>query len=378
MIKNTHMRKIYPVSVSPVLLLLLYLLLAPGLACTQSNGFPDRLRTLTLLENRDFEGLDKMIDGLQQAAEKHPAKEVYASLAFETFSESKLNHEAILNHWVAIRPQSYAAHLAVAEYLWHFVQTQWVNKSANLSNEQRKRLENGFGEVIHHARAALALRPRLTEAYYLLIRTATLQGNMEVERTFLRQGLEAAPASFRIRSAHILALSPQWGGTREAMERFAQESQAYEPQNPRLKVLWGFIPWDRGLRAARDGDFPNALGLLSQAIEARPYATFHLDRAKVHCLLNDYAKALEDSDLALRLYPQMPEALGNRARVLLKLGRGEEAAADMALVEVLDPGDQIHSDSPTDTVESFPLKACDEGDRNRMSKLFDKISNIAP
>jgi tetratricopeptide (TPR) repeat protein len=372
------MRKIYPVSISPVLLLLLYLLLAPGLACVQSNGFPDRLRILTLLENRDFEGLDKMIDGLQHAAEKNPEKEIHASLAFETFSESKLNHEAILNHWVAIRPQSYAAHLAVAEYLWHFVQTQWVNKSANLSNEQRKRLENGFGEVTHHARAALALRPRLTEAYYLLIRTATLQGNMEVERTFLRQGLEVAPASFRIRSAHILALSPQWGGTHEAMERFAQESQTYAPQNPRLRVLWGFIPWDRGLRAARDGDFPSALGLLSQAIEARPYATFHLDRAKVHCVIKDYANALEDSNLALRLYPQMPEALGNRARALLKLGREEEAAADMALVEVLDPGDQIHSDSQEDAVESFPLKACEDQDRNRVNKLFDKISNISP
>lgn len=378
MVKNTPMRKIYPVSISPILLLMLYLLLAPGLACKPDSGLPDRLRILTLLENRDFESLDKMIDGLQEAAEQDPTKEIHASMAFEAFSESKLNHEAILNHWVAIRPQSYAAHLAVAEYLWHFVQTQWVNKSANLSPEQRKRLENGFGEIIHHTRTALTLRPRLTEAHYLLLRTATLQGYAEAERTFLRQALEMAPASFRVRSAHIQALSPQWGGSHEAMERFAQESQAYVPQNPRLRLLWGFVPWDKGLRAARGGDFLNALDQLAQASEARPYATFHLDRAKVYCVMKDYANALEESDLALRLYPQMPEALGNRARALLKLGRAEEAAADMALVAILDPGDQIHSDSPTDTVESFPLKACDEGDPNRMSKLFDKISNITP
>ncbi|MGZ8248689.1 DUF4034 domain-containing protein [Methylomagnum sp.] len=333
---------------------------------------------LILLENRDFDGLDKLLDNLQKKAEKDASQEIYVSLAFETFSESKLNHEAILNHWVAIHPESYAAHLAVAEYLWHFVQTQWVNKSANLSPEQRKRLDNGFGQVTRHVKAALALRPRLVEAHYLLLRTALLQGDREGERAYMRQALQVAPSSFRIRSAHMQALSPQWGGSHEAMAGFANESQAYAAENPRLKMLWGFIPWDKGLKAALDGDYPRAIGFLSEAIEARQYATFHMDRAKVYCLTNDYAKALDDSNVALRLYPQMPEALGNRARILLKLGRAEEAAADLDLVAKLDPGDQIHSDSPENAVESFPLKACEDQDRSRAIKFFDTISNIAP
>lgn len=376
------MRKICPAFISPILLLLLYLIIAPGLACKQSDSFPDRLHLLTLLENRDFDTLDKRLNELQKASEKDVTKESHVSLAFETFSESKPNHESILSHWVATRPQSYAAHLASAEYFWHFVQTQWVNRSATTSPEQRKRLDHGLAQVTRHAKGALALHPQLIEAYYLLMRVALLQNDTISEQAYVRQALQLSPASFRIRSTHMQALSPFRGGSREAMQYFAADSQALVAKNPRLKILLGFVPWEDGLKAARSGDYQGAVNRFSEALTVGPYATFYMDRAKAYCLMNDPANALADTSAALQLYPQAPEALGNRARALLKLGRVEEANADLELATKLDPGDQVNSDHQQEgEAENFPLKVCEDRDDRRSDralKLFDRIASIDP
>jgi hypothetical protein len=65
------MRHFYPAMVNPALVLAILLFILPGMGCSSDNSrFPDRLLIISLLENRDFDALDRLLNVLQDNAEK--------------------------------------------------------------------------------------------------------------------------------------------------------------------------------------------------------------------------------------------------------------------------------------------------------------------
>jgi tetratricopeptide (TPR) repeat protein len=335
------MRHFGPAMVNPALVLTILLLILPGMGCSDNSRFPDRLLIISLLENRDFDALDRLLNVLQDNAEKDIANEIYATFAFETFQEFEPDHESILNRWMAGNPQSYAARLAAGEYFYHLGTIKRGGSRADeTSPEQFREMNAAFDRAIRHVKEAISLRPTLIEGYYLLAQIAMFRGEEHTERELVQQALKISPASFRIRRSYMQALLPRWGGSHEAMEVFAADSQIHGDRNPRLKSLRGLVAWDLGKIAVSQKDYGLAVRYFSKALEAGEYATFYADRADAHIKMKDYGKALADANAALALYPQSPSVLADRARAFSGLGRFEEAAADLEAAAKLNPAEK--------------------------------------
>jgi len=55
------MQRFFPFAVNSAFVLTIFLLFLPGMGCSRTSGFPDKLHILSLLENRDFDSLDRLL-----------------------------------------------------------------------------------------------------------------------------------------------------------------------------------------------------------------------------------------------------------------------------------------------------------------------------
>jgi len=89
---------------------------------------------------------------------------------------------------------------------------------------------------------------------------------------------------------------------------------------------------DAGLRRRDSYDFAGALKEFERLVTYCPaYAEGYNQRAYIHFLREDYAKALPDLDAALERNPHHIAAQSGRALTLMNLGRIKEARAQMLI-----------------------------------------------
>ncbi len=321
------------------LIAVLVLLIVPALC--QASNYPDKLHILSLLEKRKYRSLDRLLMTIQQNSENDVSREVEVQLAFEAFTIPGTEVEPLLRDWVKQAPKSYPAHLATAKYFeklgWRKRGGKWAHET---SENQLRAMNAAFSRASHSATTALSLRPAAIEAYVTLMNIAMANGEEERERALAEEALKKIPESFRIRRAHMQALLPRWGGSYEAMEKFADQSQAYASKNPKLRRLKGMVAWDRGVIATSEKDYRSGIQLFTEALRAGEYAEFYAGRADAHVRMKQYDNALTDASSSLDLYPQDPSVLADRALSLIMLDRIEEAKKNIELISRIDSGDE--------------------------------------
>jgi len=143
------------------------------------------------------------------------------------------------------------------------------------------------------------------------------------------------------------------------MEQFAQSSQEYVDQNPRLRGLLGYVDWDRGRGASENEQYQKAIEFYTRALESHPLSMFYGDRATAHSRAKDHESAREDLDRALQLWPQFPEHLALRARIAAILDDFEQAEADYARAIAIDPEPGEYDFTRTYLAQEFALSASD-------------------
>jgi tetratricopeptide (TPR) repeat protein len=150
--------------------------------------------------------------------------------------------------------------------------------------------------------------------------------------------------------AYMHNLVPRWGGSYEAMAAFAKESAPYAVRNPRIKVLKGFVDWDKGRIYESRGQKGDAIESYERALASGDFWLFHFDRGQYYSRADLNAEALEEFNKVLSQYPQNDEALSERATVEYELGRQSygadkaeyysQAFRDILLAAALDPADK--------------------------------------
>jgi tetratricopeptide (TPR) repeat protein len=214
-------------------------------------------------------------------------------------------------------------------------------------DQQLEHMDSFFQRSVADFTTALRLAPSSIVAYRQMIMMARAFGDVQSSRTFLDRGLKIQPYSFELRSAHMRGLLPRWGGSYDAMARFARESAPYASRNPRIKALQGFVDWDRGRVFERAGQMGDAIEAYQRAIQFGNLAQFRCQRGSFFVQSDRNEDALEDFNSALLQAPQDPDALYGRAGAEYELGRlgsGEASDAhyshayrDMALAAEIDP-----------------------------------------
>ena len=252
------------------------------------------------------------------------------AVAYEAFWSPDPALSPLLDEWVAKDPNSYAAHLARAEYLLAAgYQARGDQYADETSEGQFAAMNLLMGKVEKDALVAIKLNPKSSFGYAAIIDAARGSSDEDMREKAFAAGLKNVPLSMVIRVSEIRSLQPRWGGSYRAMERLAAEAQKYARQNPKLVTLKGFADVERGKVALSDNDSEGALRFYDQALQegGELFNTGYTSRGMLFLRLGRYDDALRDLNRANHLRPQEAQVLESLAYIYAHFKRPKDTLA---------------------------------------------------
>ena len=212
-----------------------------------------------------------------------------------------------LRKWAADSPDSAIAHCARAVALERAAAQARGHEggpSSSIRPDDFMEMEKDLNQGVMEADSARALDPNLMNAYLTAINAAKMESDPVAMEEASKRALGKFPLSFQIRRALIIGMAPRWGGSYDAMDKFANESQARVAQNPMLKYLLGFPSMEQAKDLQLDEKWAQTIPLLNHAIEVGgDYAAFYAARGKSSYALKQYDEAFADFQCANDLLP---------------------------------------------------------------------------
>jgi len=345
-------------------------LLLPAVAShSEDLGYPtqtiNRLAVRRLLLARSYDALDTLLSAYADSVQRDYRLEYRLFDAYAAFDVAIPSLEQHLTRWVQQRPTSAAAHLARATFLQASGWKARGGKETNETNRQQfQRMDDFFRRASAELSAAQRLAPNSIVAYRQLMNIATTQVDKVACRQLLDRALKIQPYSFVLRATYMHSLLPRWGGSYDAMAKFAQESAPFADRNPRIRALQGFVDWDRGDKLEDAGHHAQAVAAFARAIGFGDFWQFRYQRGAFYSRTHQNKLAFEDLSSVLVQYPQYSDALYWRARAAYELARqssGEASAAydsqayrDIELAVALDPTDEYYQEQLAFIRENIP------------------------
>lgn len=220
-------------------------------AIAQERKGPERVRKLltmeltSLLMNENFEELESIINQIEKAAQHDPTLEFEFHATFESVDPTDPNLLASLDRWVKLRPSA-ISHTARGVYLGKRAFVVRGNRMARETPALNFELmEIVVKQAVQDLKKAISLDPGFVPAYTQLITVSKLSGGREVDAFQLVNSISRLkPSNLGPREAFLETLEPRWGGSHEAMFRFAESAAKDAKHNPMLWLLTGHVYLD--------------------------------------------------------------------------------------------------------------------------------------
>jgi tetratricopeptide (TPR) repeat protein len=301
------------------------------------------------LKAENFSALETQIKTYQIASNVDPHAEMNLVYAFNAFALPDPMISDQLKKWAAASPDSAIAHAARAVSLEQsaaHARGHEGGPSSSIPSDDFVQMEKDLNQAMGEADSARALDPNLITPYLVAIDAARLETDPVAMEEASKRALAKFPLSFQVRRALIIGMAPRWGGSYDAMDKFANESQAQVGQNPMLKYLLGFPLMEQARDLQLDEKWEETIPLLNHAIEVGgDWPEFYVVRGKSFYQMKKYDDALADFQCANDLMPDDPQnlemlaltahimnkpndALGYANRYL-KLGESDKDIADV-------------------------------------------------
>ena len=307
---------------------------------TDSFGYPlaaaDKVQIVRLLRSAEFAKLDQVLNEYEREAETDFRREDWIGSAIDAFAVADPSFRPLLDRWVQQMPNSAVARLARGAYWNGFA---WEARGGKFASEttgaQFDAMKDYASRALQDVTQAIQLNPRMAEAFRYLVNIYNANSRRDDCKRAFEDGVKVQPQSFRLRAAYMNALLPRWGGSYAAMEALAAESEQLAGVNPRLKVLRGYIPWDRGrsLPALKVSERRQAF---LEALSFGPHWIFFEDLGNEHAAAHQDDEALQDYLKADAQTPQNARLLRKLARMFLALHRPDDARAALAAADAFD------------------------------------------
>jgi tetratricopeptide (TPR) repeat protein len=332
-------------------------------------GYPtqtiDRLAVRRLLLTRSYDTLDLVLSAYADSVVRDYRLEYRLFDAYAAFDVPFPSLEPVLSEWVERQPTSAAALLARGTYL---TAAGWKARGHKFAGQTSRRQFVGMATYFRRAAAdftaALRLAPNSIVAYRGLMSISMNESDSAASRELLDRGLKIQPYSFRLRAFYIETLLPRWGGSYEAMMRFAEESAPYADRNPRIRALGGYVDWDRGRVLEKAGRKAEAIKAYGRAMQFGDLWLFRFERGELYFYADQNKEAAEDLTRVLVQYPQHADALYERSWVTYVMGidasepaKGADfvqAFEDIEMSVALDPTDEDHQKHLAFVRENIP------------------------
>jgi tetratricopeptide (TPR) repeat protein len=301
---------------------------------------PDTQTLFYLLKNRLYAPLTNKVESYEKAFELDPTEEDNVMKVWNSFDVGNKEWEPFLNEWVNRFPNSYAPYVARAFYYirvgWDIRGSRWASET---SSQQFSSLEKYLRLASDDLAQALKINSHLVVCFEKIITIAMHFSDADMKRKALDEALKICPGCLSVRVAYMWSIFPRWGGSYEEMEAFADEAKQYVQYNSQLRLLKGYIPFDKGSLYALQGDYEQAIKLYDQALSFGERARFYEYRGNAYYHTDDYKRALADYERALEIAPTDIDILLSKASVLRALQRPADAEQVVQLAEQLSPTD---------------------------------------
>lgn len=126
------------------------------------------------------------------------------------------------------------------------------------------------------------------------------------------------------------------------------------------------------------GKYKEAKTLFTGLIALEPLEAYY--RTALGCVLmceENWERALEVFDEALRLNPRDPHALVNRGEVHFRLGHLEETAIDLAAAVSLDPENREPSTQRARAIASYAVQSLQQAEKEALGDSADSAASTA-
>lgn len=290
-------------------------------------------RLLDLFSGRQFAELDKLLNAYQAEYEKDTYKEQAAKVAFDTFFLPDPDLEPLFDEWRRQFPGSYAANLASGIYDYAMGITWRGDKYASRTHPHRfDEMRIFMEQAEQHIQASLPQTKKPIMSLALLIRIAKLDGSPQEATGFLDRAIAADPYCMSPRIAYMYHLEPRWGGSFEAMRRYAEETKS-AGNHPKIvqvaQILGGWVHGYQGDSYFRNAEYNKALAEYEQAIASSEWDNFLVSRGWLYQKVGQTDLAIRDLSRALDQNPHDDYAHYVRGLALLDKYMTSEALTDL-------------------------------------------------
>jgi tetratricopeptide (TPR) repeat protein len=355
-----------------------------GVDGQDSDGYPtryvDRAALRALLWHKRYTDLTRYLEGFQAAFEADPRREYWPADAGEAFRSAEPSLLPALDAWVEATPASFGPYLARGN---HWVEVAYARRGTKWARETAREdfvaMEEALERGMVDLDRAIALRPALVAAQRAKIHALKSLGAGQEMRQTVDDALAVCPACLQVRAAFMTAIIPRWGGSYEAMRRFAQEVDV--SLNPRLRVLPGYIEMDRAQLLVIDGQNAKALTAIERACALGEYWEFLEERADIRNRLNDRAGALADAERALAARPGHPRLVILRGYLRGRAQQWEAAGRDLLAGLRMEPTNSLGRFSLDTTVRGLVSAGWahhQAGRHQEALQVFDLAADLAP
>jgi tetratricopeptide (TPR) repeat protein len=292
----------------------------------------------SLLEQRRYVELESRLEAYDRAHRENVACEAHAWHAYDDIGDEPRTHGWI-DRWVEERPKSRAARIVRTVLHRNLAYKARGEKWAKDTSEANfAGMRTHFEQAAGDANASRELGPVHMVAAGAMVDIARGAGNVERARDWIDAVLKNDLLNYGIRRRWMDALEPRWGGTLEAMQELADESQIHAGRNPRLRVLLGCPDGYRGVLAEHADRHRDAIAHYSKALA---YGDVGIDwsmgRARQYLKLHQYELGHVDAEYAKHWKPDSVDAWTINGRLFLGQEKWNEAIFEFNGALALEP-----------------------------------------
>jgi len=293
----------------------------------------DLLVLRQLLLDGNFGRLDSAFAERRADAWRTPAHEARYVRALDIFDTGDRALEAPLDDWVARDTTNAFAFAARARYR---VKRGWRARSTKSADDVTREQWNAMRGWLDLAGRDAVRSARLDTTdiapHFTMLDATMLEGKDELTLRVLRDAVRRQPTSMLIRARYMYSLRPAWGGSIEALERFANAQQPDARLNPRMSVLLGLADVERGDDLDDDDQWQAALAAYTRALSYGRHWSYFYKRGRIYRQLEEPERAYADMEQAVAERPGSAEALAWRAVTALELSLERDGkSADVLL-----------------------------------------------
>jgi tetratricopeptide (TPR) repeat protein len=303
-----------------------------------------RTEIMSLLAAERFDELDRQLTELDDEANAQKRPEADLDRAFRAFATSDPAILAQLDRWVTERPNSGMALVARGVNRFHLVQmTRYSGTFRAAHDDFSQEIKIKQRDAIVDAQKGLAIKEMNPIGFVLSIELFIAWGDPQSVEKWYRIAINDLPASPAIHRIYLSAYAP-WNqaalNPQESLARLKEITDSLEKgfsKDPDFAWLRGYFTSTEAEASRLAGHPADAIESFSAALEKADDAEYRIGRARAYLAMGDGNAALDDFSEALALEPDLAPALHGQALAKEKLGNIKEALSVLDHAVTLDP-----------------------------------------